>query len=258
MKIISDTLQPANPMVLSAIRHEDPEPIRRIVRSAIEKGIHGIDINCGPLPKQPERKMTFLVETVQAETRLPLFLDTTNSAAIEAGLKICQNPVIINGLSLEPHKVKNILPLASAYDVDVIGFLLTPEGQVPTSLDERIGIAVALFDLWARTGLAPQRLIIDPIVAPLMWADGLQMNRDLLSILKLLPQALNHPVRTIAGLSNLTAGIRNMDRKIALESAFVSMMAQSGLDWVLMNVERQASCAVAAASNLLMYENVFA
>lgn len=258
MNIISDTLQPANPLVLSAIQQENPDPIRQIVRSALTKGIHGIDINCGPLPKHPERKMSFLIETVQAKTRLPLFLDTTNPHAIEAGLKICRNQAIINGISLEPSKLGGILPLAIARDVDVVGFLLTPEGQVPTTLDERIGVAVQLFNEATKAGLSPERLIIDPIVAPLAWANGLQMNRDLLQILKLLPEVLDHPIRTIAGLSNLTAGIRNIEKKTALESAFLPMMAQAGLSWVLMNVERQVTTAVAAACNQLLHETVFA
>ena len=258
MHIISDTLQPANPVVLSAIQQEDAAPIRQIVRSALAKGIHGIDINCGPLPKHPERKMSFLIETVQAETRLPLFLDTTNPRAIEAGLKVCRNRVVINGISLEPSKLEGILPLAVAHEVDVVGFLLTPEGQVPTSLDERIGIAVQLFDVSTKAGLAAERLIIDPIVAPLAWANGLQMNRDLLQILKLLPEVLDYPIRTIAGLSNLTAGIRNIEKKTALECAFLSMMAQAGLNEVLMNVERQATTAVAAACRQLLHETVFA
>lgn len=258
MNIFSDTLQPANPVVLSAIRQEDPEPIRRIVRSALAKGIDGIDINCGPLPKHPERSMGFLIETVQAETRLPLLLDTTNPRAIEAGLKACRNRVVINGISLEPSKLEGILPLAIAHDVDVVGFLLTPEGQVPTTLDERIGMAVQLFDVSTKAGLDAERLIIDPIVAPLAWANGLQMNRDLLQILKLLPEVLDYPIRTIAGLSNLTAGIRNIEKKTTLECAFLPMMAQAGLNGVLMNVERQATTAVAAACGQLLHETVFA
>lgn len=257
MKIISDTLQAMNPRIQAAIQEEEPEPIRKIVQSALAKGIHGIDINCGPLSKEPERKMRFLVETVQHETRLPLFLDTTNAKAIEAGLHVCRNPVTINGLSLEPEKLEGILPLALAYGADIVGFLLTEAGQVPRSLDERLGIAARLFHECSEAGIPAQRLLIDPIVAPLLWADGLEMNRDLLAILKLLPEVLGHPVRTIAGLSNLTAGIRDLERKMALECAFLPMMACAGLDTVLMNVERTGVHAVAGACQRLLFESVF-
>lgn len=257
MKIISDTLQPMNPRIQGAIQGEEPAPIREIVQSVTAKGIHGIDINCGPLSKEPERKMRFLVDTVQNETRLPVFLDTTNVKAIEAGLRVCHNPVTINGLSLEPAKLEGILPLARAYDTDIVGFLLTEEGHVPRSLDERLGIAVRLFHECSQADIPAQRLMIDPIVAPLLWADGLEMNRDLLAILKLLPEVLGHPVRTVAGLSNLTAGIRDMQRKMVLECAFLPMMACAGLEKVLMNVDRADTLAVAGACRCLLCETVF-
>lgn len=257
MKIISDTLQPMNPRIQAAIQGEEPEPIRKIVQSVTAKDIHGIDINCGPLSKEPEQKMRFLVDTVQQETRLPLFLDTTNAKAIEAGLRVCRNPVTINGLSLEPAKLKSILPLALAYDVDIVCYLLTEEGQVPRSLDERLGIAARLFHECVQAGISAQRLVIDPIVVPLLWDDGLEMNRDLLVILKLLPEVLGHPVRTIAGLSNLTAGIRDMQRKMVLECAFLPMMAYAGLKEILMNVDRADTLSVAGACRRLLCETVF-
>jgi cobalamin-dependent methionine synthase I len=53
--------------------------------------------------------MTFVVETVRAVTDLPLFLDTINPAALEAGLAACGGQAIINGFSLELDKIARVL-----------------------------------------------------------------------------------------------------------------------------------------------------
>jgi 5-methyltetrahydrofolate corrinoid/iron sulfur protein methyltransferase len=71
---------------------------------------------------------------------LPLVLDTTNPLALDAGLAVRDGPSIINGFSMEPHKLDRILPLAAKYDADIVGYLLDPKSQVPTEPDEMMAL----------------------------------------------------------------------------------------------------------------------
>ncbi|HYW79814.1 MAG TPA: hypothetical protein VE890_09575, partial [Thermoguttaceae bacterium] len=68
---------------------KDPGPIQELVRRCVAAGANSLDINPGPLLRDPQKDMTFLVETVQDVCDLPLVLDTTNPKALEAGLLAC-------------------------------------------------------------------------------------------------------------------------------------------------------------------------
>ena len=169
MLIIADNLQATKPVIAKAIRDYDSAPIAEMATRCEAAGAEALDINTGPLTKAPEERMQFCVEAVQNVCNLPLLLDTVNPAALEAGLQISRNRVIINGFSLVPERVAAILPLAEKYDVEIIGYLLDSQGQVPPSTQERLAAAVELYQVYSEVGLDPERLIIDPVVPPLMW-----------------------------------------------------------------------------------------
>lgn len=258
MLIISDTLQITNPQIAHAVTERDPGPIRKFVSAAVKAGADFIDINSGPLSKDPVEAMRFMVETVQVVTDLPVLIDTANPIAMEAGLAVNCHQAFINSFSLEPIKLAQILPLAVKYDVDIIGYLLTPDGHVPALLEDRIAVALELYQQVQLAGLDEKRLIIDPIVAPVVWEDGNQRNQDLLTLLQTLPEVLGFPVRTIAGLSNLTTGRGSKKQKPVLEQAFLAMMAAAGLDMVLLNTDRTQTVATAKACRLLQSNKTFA
>lgn len=258
MIIVADNLHVVNPRVAKAVAELNPDPIIDVVMDCQKAGAQAIDINSGPLPKLPEKHFSFLVETVQCVSDLPLILDTTNPKALAAGLKVCRNSPIINGFSLEPSKLDHILPLAAAYDVDIIGYLLGPNSEVPIEVEEMMATAVSVFEALLKAGLPPKRLIIDPVIAPLSWDDGLRHNQAVLSVTQRLPDLLGTPVRTIAGISNLVSGPMPTRRKIELEKAFVPMLAATGLDMALLNVSHDATVRMVGTCNALLGEMVFA
>lgn len=141
--------------------------------------------------------------------------------------------------------MEKILPLAVKFETEIVGFLLSPEGKVPSGLDERLSLATILAEEAKKTGLAPDKLIIDPIVVPIFWEDGSQQARDVLSCIRLLPELLGFPVKTIVGLSNLTSGTTSDNSILMLEEAYLAMLAEAGLDMVLLNVLRKRSVATA-------------
>lgn len=257
---IADNLQIINRIIETAINQSDPGPIHELVKKCESAGAQAIDINSGPLSKNPEAKMTFLVETVQSVTRLPLLLDTSNHRALEAGLLASRNhpvPPVINGFSLEPSKLENILPLAKKYHTKIIGYLLYPNSQVPTDETDCISVALELYQKFQAAGLDNEQLIIDPVVAPVIWENGIRHNISVLSVIKNLPDLLGFPVQTIAGISNLTTGKIPKDKKQLLEQSFLPIIASSGLTMALLNVFHQQSMQIARACDALLSPGVF-
>lgn len=258
MILAADNLQITLPEMAKAMEEMNPEPIQSLVRRCVAAGAQMIDINSGPLSREPERKMRFLVETVESATEVPLLLDTANPNALAAGLAAATQPPIINGFSLEPKKLEKILPLAKHYGVDSIGYLLYPSGQVPREEAERMEIAVALFEAYRRAGLDPERLIIDPIIAPVLWESGNRQNAGILNVIRQLPELLDFPVRTIAGLSNLTSGkLGNLEKRLLLAQAYLPMLAASGLSMVLLNIFHTKTVRTAKACDALLKDEIF-
>ncbi|MFP4348011.1 MAG: dihydropteroate synthase [Desulfococcaceae bacterium] len=257
MILVADNLTITNPIVEMAIQDMNPEPVQGLVSRCAAAGAEAIDINSGPLTRDPDRRMRFLVEAVQSAADLPILLDTTNPAALKAGLETARGKTIINGFSLEPAKLESILPLAGRYDADIIGYLLYPNSHVPTDEAERLSVAVELFGAFQQTGLPEDRLIIDPVIAPLMWENGHRQDMAILSVLRNLPDLLGFPVRTIAGVSNLITGPGPKDRKRLMEAAYLPMLAASGLTYGLLNVFHTESMRVARACNALMDPKIF-
>ncbi len=262
MILAADNLRITNPVIEQAILGMDPKPVIKMVSKCIKAGAQAIDLNCGPLTRQTESRISFLVKTVQKITDLPILLDTANPLAIEAGLKVSQKEIIINGFSLEPAKLAKILPLAKKYQVDIIGYLLYPNGQVPQNSSERLEIALNLFLEVQKAGIDKSHLIIDPIIAPLAWQNGKTQNREILTVIQTLPELLDFPVRTIAGLSNLTSGLtaggQNAAKNRSLENAYLSMLAAAGLDIILLNILHPKIVQNAIICDLLLNENIFA
>ncbi len=257
MKLVADNLQITNKTIENALSTMNPEPIQEMVKKCERAGADALDINSGPLGKEAERKMFFFVEAVQTVSDLPVLIDTANPNAMEAGLKANKKVAIINGFSLEPEKLETILPLSKKYNVDIIGYLLYPNSHVPADRTERLNIAVELLEKVQAAGVEKEHLIIDPIVAPISWQDGRFQDMEILHVLRLLPELLDFPVKTVAGLSNLTTGGGNIGKKMLLERSYLPMLAASGLYMVLLNIFRNETVRTAKACGAMMNENVF-
>ena len=258
MILIADNLQITQPAIERAIAELDPKPIQESVLACLEAGAQMIDINTGPLHRESDKKMAFLVNSVQEVCSLPMVLDTVNPLAIEAGLQAARNKAIINGFSLEPDRLKHILPLARKYEADIIGYLLTPEGHVLPNADERLQTAVELLAEIEKAGLEKDRLIIDPLIVPIIWQDGHLQAGQVLRTIQSLPEVLGFEVRTVTGLSNLTAGAKGHPRRLLLERVYLSMLAAAGLDMVLLNVLNPETVAAAIAGDALIGKKPFA
>ena len=257
MHIIADNLTITSTRIANAVQQADPAPVIDMVRFCEASGAGMIDINSGPLTRDPAEKMTFLVESARKATRLPLLLDTSNPAAMEAGLLACQGEAVINGFSLEPDKLAHILPLARKFNTRIIGYLLHPDSSVPADGAERLTVALELSARFSEAHLPPENLIIDPVVPPLIWPNGHTQAMDVVQVIRILPDLLDYKVTTIAGISNLTSGPGNAERKPVFEQCYAAMLAAAGLDMILMNMTHTGTLAAVQACNALTGTKIF-
>ena len=259
MLLIADNLQLTLPAMARELAERDAAALQARIARLVAAGAEGIDINTGPLGHGAADHTAYLLETVTAVTGLPLLIDTLDPDALRAALEFgASNRIIINGFSLERARLERILPLAVRYDVDIIAYLLDERSHVPKGVDDRLETALALFQRATAAGLPPERLIIDPVVAPLNWPDAAEHNRSLLEVLKRLPEMLGFEVQTVASLSNLTTGPAIRSQKEALERVFVPMLAAHGLSMLLVNMNHTRSVATVRRCRWILDAGVFA
>jgi 5-methyltetrahydrofolate corrinoid/iron sulfur protein methyltransferase len=158
LNVMSQTLGPA-------LRERNAGPIEEMAKAETKAGVDLIDLNIGPARKGGDELMSWVVETVQGVTDKMLSLDTTNLDAMEAGLKVKKNNVLMNSVSLQSSRIDRGLEMASKYDADLIGLLWSNEGM-PRDVNERAMHTVDFIYKANEAGIPNERIWIDPIASP--------------------------------------------------------------------------------------------
>ncbi len=119
MYIIGENIQILSAKVKAAIADRDATYVRELARKQVENGANTLDLNIGPRKRDGIEVMQWMIEEVYDEIGpVPLSLDTTNAAAIEAGLKKCNELGIlamINSTSADPDRLNTTMPMAAEY-----------------------------------------------------------------------------------------------------------------------------------------------
>ena len=86
---IGERLSTTAPAVNKAFLERDPEPILKRAKQQLDAGATYLDVNIGPAEGYGPDLMKWAVELLQGEfDNVPLALDTSNKAAIEAGIAV--------------------------------------------------------------------------------------------------------------------------------------------------------------------------
>ncbi len=128
---------------------------------------------------------------------------------------------------------------------------------MPSGVEEKLRVALTLYEQALQAGLSPEQLVIDPVVAPLSWQDAAAHNRSLFQVLQRLPDMLGFNVKTAASLSNLTTGPTVRRHKEKLEQAFIPMLVAHDLSMLLVNMNHNRSVSMVQACRWILDEGVF-
>jgi 5-methyltetrahydrofolate corrinoid/iron sulfur protein methyltransferase len=234
--VIAENLNVMSASIAAAMKARDKAPIQDLAKRLVAAGADALDVNLGPARKDGEALMAFVVDALAEVVRCQLCLDTTNAAAMEAGIVRCAEtglPLpIVNSFSLQPDKLEGILPLAARYGCEVIG--LTMETSIPVTAADRLDLAFQLVSAANEAGIGNERILIDPVVLPLGVDVGQQHAAAVREVIATLSQVFDPPVRSVCGLSNISNGAPDRLRP-AINSVFLAMLAGEGLDGALVD-----------------------
>ena len=224
MIIIGENINIMSKTIGTALRERLPDPIRELARAETAAGMDYLDLNIGPARKEGDSLMHWLVNTVQEVTDKQLSLDTTNPLATEAGLKACEKRALINSVSLQPERLEKVLPLAKAYDAEIIGLLWGTDGM-PRDANERCVLAVDIVYKANEIGIPNEDIWIDPIVTPIS-VDTNQV-KACLEFMSMLAD-IAPGCKSVVGLSNVSNGTPANLRPY-LNRTYLAMLMKYGI-----------------------------
>lgn len=113
-KMIGERINPtARKKLAQGLRDGDYSLIEHEAEQQVEIGAHVLDINVGAHGIDEVQVMSHIVTLLQQSTSIPLCLDSTRPAVLEAGLKQYQGKALINSVNGEQASLDGILPLAA-------------------------------------------------------------------------------------------------------------------------------------------------
>lgn len=227
MIIIGENIHIIARTVSTAIRERNPKPIQDLAKAQTEAGADYLDLNLGPLSKNPEETMQWVVNIVQEVTDLPLSLDTLNPVAMEAGLPICKKRPLINSASGKKEQKEGLLPLAKKYNCAVVISVINDRGMPPDvelkteSIMDTVAYANEL-------GIPNEDIWVDPIVLPVSTAgEGQGFAKASLKFIKIIADILPG-IKSTVGLSNISNGAPKELRPL-LNRTYLVMLQRYGL-----------------------------
>lgn len=237
-----------------ALRNKDPKPIQEWAVKQEEGGAHYLDVNSGPAIPNEERVAAYewMVTVIQEVSQTPLCLDSTNYDAIEAGLKLCQRPAIINSCPAERAKIERVFPMALQYNAGLIGLTMDKQG-IPKDAENRLAFALELVAAADEFGLPMEDLYLDPLILPVNVAQD--HVPEVLEALRQFKMLADPSPRTVLGLSNISQNV--LDRSL-LNRTFLAMAVASGLDAAIMNANDDELVDVAATCQILLNKTIYA
>lgn len=226
MIVIGECIHLIAPSVRKAIENRDKAFIQDLALRQVKKGAQLLDLNIGPQKKAGPEVISWMVNTIQEVTDVPLSLDTTNAQAIEAGLKVCKKKAIINSTDASEERLNALMPLAAKYNANIIALSLGKVG-LPTTADARIELATEILSAAAEQGVATENIYLDPLV---LTVNGNQdQTLQTIEAVRFFKQMADPPPLTTCGLSNVSNSCPKGIRSI-LDRVFLVMMLGAGLD----------------------------
>jgi 5-methyltetrahydrofolate--homocysteine methyltransferase len=187
----------------------------------VEAGAQMLDVNAGiPLADEP----AILAETVrlvQSLTDVPLSIDSSIVAALEAGLGAYQGRALVNSVTGEDERLEAVLPLVAKHGAAVVA-ITNDETGISQDPEVRYAVARKIVERAADHGIRREDIVVDPLVMPI-GAIG-SAGRQVFSLLRRLSDELG--VNTTCGASNVSFGLPN--RK-GLNAAFLTMAIANGM-----------------------------
>ncbi len=235
-KIIGERINPTGkPRFKQALREKDMEYMYKEALAQQEKGAHILDVNVG-LPEIDEvEMMKAAVSGLQGITDLPLQIDTSDQAAMEAAMRLYNGKPLINSVNGKRESMEAVFPLAAKYGGMIVCLTLDEDG-IPETAQGRVRIAEKIIAEAAKYGIPKKDLLIDTLTMTI--STGQENAKATLDALQYVRDVLQ--AHTTLGVSNISFGLPQREK---VNTAFFTVALSKGLSAGIINPNSGAMMA---------------
>ncbi len=226
-----------------ALRAGDTSMAAEFAREQEENGAAILDINVGMGGIDEKEMMCRIVEEVSQITNLPLSIDTSDAAVMEAALRIYPGRALVNSVSLEEGRAELLFPLVKKYGAMVVVLPLGSTG-LPKDAKERRENLYMLVQKAKEYGIPKESIVADGLVMT-VGAEP-KAASDALDTIRFCREELG--VATTCGLSNISYGL---PERGYINTAFLMMAVTCGLTMAIINPNQDLLMNLVYASEVL-------
>ena len=232
MLIIGESIHVISRSVREALENRDKRALQELAVRQVESGAQVLDLNIGPQKREGHEILPWLVDAVQEVVDVPLSLDTTNTAAIEAGLKQCKRKAIINSTDATEARMGAMMPLAASYDAGLIALALGDSG-LPSTAEARLELVLTRIIPFAEEfGVPMENLYLDPLA---LTVNGMQdQASQTVTAVHYFKEVADPSPKTTCGGSNVSNGVPAENRPL-INQVFIVMMMGAGISSAIVN-----------------------
>ena len=160
--VIGERINPTGRKLLAAeMAVGDYSRVESDALAQVAAGATMLDVNAGiPLADEP-RILAESIQLVQSLTDLPLSIDSSIVAALEAGLAVYQGKALVNSVTGEDERLEEVLPLVKKYGAAVVA-ISNDETGISEDPDVRFEVARKIVHRAADYGIAACDVVVDP------------------------------------------------------------------------------------------------
>ncbi len=247
MKVIGEEMHILNQKFVQALESLDKETVAKMAQEQVDAGAEALDINLGQV-RQLNDLTPWLVETVQEATSIPLLL-SSHVLSQERTLEFHKGQATINAVTADPDELRRAMKIAARFQADLV-VLLVSSLLTPSNVNDRLMLAAQSLEIAEELNFPLEQLYFDPVIAcrtdPNTWtlSAGLPDIDTLVASLHWLGDLTDHKTKTIIGLSNASICLTK-EKRSAFHCRLLPLLAEAGLDAVIMNCRDQALMDVA-------------
>jgi 5-methyltetrahydrofolate--homocysteine methyltransferase len=225
------------------VAEEKWEEATEIARRQVRNGAQIVDVCLQSTDRDELGDIPLFYDKLIRKIKAPVMIDTTDARALELSLTYCQGKSIINSINLEDgeEKFERVCPIARRYGAAlIVGSIDEDKQQAQAFTRERkLAVARRSYDLLtSKYGIAPEDIIIDPLVFPCATGDANYIGAAVETIegVRLVKENLPY-AKTVLGISNVSFGLPAAAREV-VNSVFLYYCTKAGLDLAIVNAEK--------------------